>query len=152
MAAPAQADALGPDERDLWRRVQELWELTLSPDAAKIRETLHPDYVGWDMSSPSPHRREDAVQSVASAPGRTRAYNLDPLSVRVYDGKTGVVHYRYDATVESGKGRCISVSGAWTEVHVKSGAGWQVVAVSGRPDPASTASEPPARPDRTNRQ
>lgn len=92
------------------------------------------------MSSPSPHSREDAVQSVANAPGRTLAYSLEPLSVRVYEGMTGVVHYKYGATVESANGQRASVSGAWTEVYIKSSALWQMVAVSGRPNPVPPAS------------
>lgn len=140
MSPPAEITDRDPDGRDLWRRVQELWELSRNPDAARIREALHPDYVGWDMNSPSPHVREDAVQSVANAPGRTLAYDLNPLSVRVYDGRTGVVHYNYEATVESRDGQRASVSGAWTEVYIERGECWQLVAVSGRPNSAPTTS------------
>lgn len=93
MPEPPTVEGFGSDERELWGRVRELWQLSLSPDAAQIRETLHPDYVGWDMSAPLPHSREVAVRSVTDAHSRTVAYSLDPLSVRVYEGRTGVVHY-----------------------------------------------------------
>lgn len=139
MSATFTTAALNPDERDLWHRVQQLWELSMHPDAALVRQALHPDYVGWDMNTASPHSRDAAVQSVADAPGRTVAYSLDPLSVRVYEGKTGVAHYRYDAVVESQGGQRLSIRGAWTEVYVKSGPRWLMVAVSGRPGPALAA-------------
>jgi len=125
---------LSRDERELWESVQHLWELSLDPDASRIAELLHPDYVGWDTRSPSTHTRDAAVSSVSDAPGRTIEYSLEPLSVRVYQGRFGVVHYRYKAVVEAGGGERREIEGGWTEMYVKDGARWLMVAVSGRPE------------------
>lgn len=47
----------------------------------------------------------------------------------------GVVHYSYVAEVQAGEQRTRkAVSGRWTEVYLKQGGAWQMIAVSGGPD------------------
>lgn len=79
------------EQQDLWQRVNDLWALSLTRNATEIRNTLHPRYVGWDMSSPTPHDREAAVQSVLGDSPVVTQYQLTPLSVEVYDHTVGVV-------------------------------------------------------------
>lgn len=71
-----------PEQRDLWKRVVDLWALSKGRDEDQIRSTLHPDYVGWDMSAPLPHDRDAAVRSVSGASPELRRYELQPLSVK----------------------------------------------------------------------
>ena len=136
---------LTPEELDLWHRVQELWELSAKNDAESIRIALHPSYVGWDMGAPTPHDREQAVASASGQSARLIEYNLEPLSVRLYEGSAGVVHYRYTATVQTKDHQHTQVSGQWTEVYVKQAQRWLMVAVSGRPDPNEDSSATGAR-------
>lgn len=134
LQTPAPID-LSAEELELWQRVRELWQWSAERDSQQIREALHPDYVGWDMSAPLPHGREAAIQSVSGESPRLVRYELEPLSVRVYEGSTGIAHYRYEATVESSDGQPTQVRGRWTEVYVKRGPHWLMVAVSGKPNP-----------------
>jgi len=121
-------------QAELWRRVNELWELSARRDAQGIRDALHPDYVGWDMSAPLPHARDAAVHSASGESPKLARYALEPLSVRVYEGMVGVVHYRYSAIVEPRAGEPVHVTGKWTEIYARQGQRWLMVAVSGRPD------------------
>jgi hypothetical protein len=125
---------LSHEEQLLWKRVNELWALSLTRDPARIRSALHPLYVGWDMSSPSPHDRELAVNSVVEGALPIVQYKLQPLSVRVYDNRVGVVHYRYTAIVVPKDATPVEVTGGWTEVYLKESQEWIMIAVSGRPD------------------
>lgn len=136
-----QADLLATlhaEELQLWQRVQDLWRLSEMNDAAGIRDALHPSYVGWDMSSSVTHNREQAIASASGGSAALAQYSLEPLSVRVYEGSTGVVHYRYSATVRPEQSPDLQVTGQWTEVYVKRGQQWLMVAVSGRPNPAES--------------
>jgi hypothetical protein len=136
-AGMARSDLLAgltPEEGELWHRVQELWELAARQDDDRIRIALHPDYLGWDMSTSVLHDREQAVASASGASARIVQYKLEPLGVRLFQGSTGVVHYRYTATVQAEGGQPSQVSGQWTEVYVKQGPRWSMVAVSGRPN------------------
>jgi hypothetical protein len=123
-----------PEQRDLWKRVVDLWALSKGRDEDQIRSTLHPDYVGWDMRSPLPHDRDAAVHSVSGDSPELRGYDLCPLSVQVYEGKIGVVHYSYSAIVAPEGATPIKVTGRWSEVYLKQDETWTMISVSGRPD------------------
>ncbi|ACL73023.1 nuclear transport factor 2 family protein [Thioalkalivibrio sulfidiphilus] len=125
---------LSPEQQDLWKRVNDLWSLSMERNAEKIRSTLHPRYMGWDMNSPVPHDRETAVQSVLGDSPVVVDYQLRPLSIEVYDHVAGIVHYTYSATVAPKGATSFRVSGKWTEIYLKQGDQWVMIGVSGRPD------------------
>jgi hypothetical protein len=125
---------LSPEQRELWQHVVDLWAVSQGRDQARIRATLHPDYVGWDMSAPLPHDREAAVRSVSGESPQLREYELRPLSVRIYDGKVGVVHYAWSATEVPSGAAPAEVTGKWSEVYLRQEGAWTMISVSGRPD------------------
>jgi len=123
-----------PEESQLWGKVQSLWEMSRGRDKDQIRATIHPEYLGWDMSTQLPHDREAAVGSVTDDSPILQDYILQPLSVRIYDGRVGVVHYSYAATVLPKNGDAIRVTGKWSEVYLKDRDEWIMISVSGKPD------------------
>ncbi len=123
-----------PEQRELWKRVVNLWVLSKARNEDQIRSTLHPDYVGWDMNAPLPHDRDAAVRSVSGDSPELRAYELHPLSVQIYEDKVGIVHYSYSAIVVPKGAVPVNVSGRWTEVYLKQDATWTMISVSGRPE------------------
>lgn len=129
-----QVDGLSLEQQELWRRVNELWAMSLERSADRIRSALHPRYAGWDMNSPVPHGREEAIQSVLGDSPEVRAYQLRPLGIEVYDHVAGIVHYSYSATVAPQGANAFAVTGKWTEIYLKQGGQWIMIGVSGRPD------------------
>ena len=127
-------DEFSPEQSELWERVLALWALSKNRNKKQIRSTLHPRYMGWDMSSPRPHDREAAVNSVTNDSPELQKYELQPLSVQVYDGRVGVAHYTYTATVIPKGGESLKVTGKWSEVYLKRDGAWQMISVSGKPD------------------
>lgn len=119
------------EQRELWDRVEGLWALSQALAADQIRAALHSRYVGWDMSSPLPHDREAAVRSVTGEGPALQSYELRPLSVQIYEGRVGVVHYSYRARLAAGT----EIRGQWTETYLKQGGAWLMISVSGRPQP-----------------
>ena len=132
---------LSREQRDLWERVDQLWALSRTRDRALIGSALHPQDVGWDMSTELPHGKDSAIEAVTGDTPVLQGYSLSAHSVQVYEHKVGVVHYSYRATVEPRVGMPVDVTGKWTEVYLKQGDQWTMVAVSGRPD-ASLGHEP----------
>ena len=122
------------EQRDLWKHVRTLWEMSKGRDESQIHKTLHPQYVGWDMSAALPHDREAAVQSVLGDSPTLCEYVLNPLSVQIYEGHIGIVHYSYSATVLPNDGQALNVTGKWSEVYLKKNGTWKMISVSGRPD------------------
>lgn len=128
-------DILTHEQRELWDRCLKLWELSRSPEAAPVRAALHPAYVGWVTGAEHTHDREAAVASVGPASPRVLDYELMPLAVEVFEGRTGVIHYRYHAQVASENAAAKAISGCWTEVYIRNDVGeWIMIAVSGGPD------------------
>jgi hypothetical protein len=127
-------EELSPEQQALWRRVTELWDMSLARNAEEIRGTLHPRYVGWDMNRPAPHDREAAIQSVLGDSPVVESYQPRPLSIEVYDQVVGVVHYTYSATVAPKGAPSFRITGKWTEIYLKQGSVWMMIAVGGRPD------------------
>lgn len=125
------------EQNDLWARVHHLWSISLDRNPDEVRATIHPNYVGWDMSSAEPHDREVAVQSVTGDSPLVTEYELHPHSVKVYEHSVGIVHYSYTATVVPRRSQPQAVSGKWTETYLKQGDTWLLISVSGRPDPAT---------------
>ena len=133
LASPVVA-SLSSEQRELWERVAQLWEQSRGRDRTLIGTAIHPQYVGWDMSSELPHDKEAAIASVIGDAPELRNYNLFPHSVQVYDHVVGVVHYSYQATVQPRGGAPLVVTGKWTEVYLRQNNEWVMVAVSGRPN------------------
>jgi hypothetical protein len=126
--------AFSAEQQEVWNRVAELWALSKGRDERRIRSTLHPDYVGWDMNTPLPHDRDAAVRSVTGTSVELGEYELRPLSVQVYEQRVGIVHYSYSAIVTSKGTPSTKVTGKWSEVYLKQDGGWMMISVSGRPD------------------
>lgn len=127
-----------PAQQDLWRRVEELWQLAVKRDEAAVRAALHPRYTGWAADNSEPHDREFAVRSVLEE-AHILHYHLEPKSVEVYDDRVGIVHYLYAATVslgdeESQEDQPHEVLGRWTEVYLKQDQVWIMVGVHGGPE------------------
>lgn len=124
---------LSEEQRNLWRRVEHLWDLLGGP-VEPIRAALHPEYSGWVAGDDRPHDREAGVRAAADSPPPLDR-ELQPMHVAVY-GSTGVVHYRYRASLGDVDGSPRIVTGRWTEVYADVGGTWLLVAVSGGPDTA----------------
>jgi hypothetical protein len=122
---------LSEEQRTLWHRVEQLWDLLGGP-VEPIRAALHPDYSGWVTGEDLPHDREAGVRAAADSPPLLDR-ELRPLHVGVH-GTTGLVHYSYRASLGGSLGSARTVTGRWTEVYVDVGGTWLLIAVSGGPD------------------
>jgi hypothetical protein len=128
-----ELDQLSEEQAQLWSRVDALWKLSLTRDAAPVRYSLHPSYTGWVTGQPEPHDREAAVASVGPSSPRVLSYRLTPLRITIFDGIVGVVHYSYVAEVEAGADSK-NVPGRWSEVYLRKNGEWLMISVSGGPD------------------
>lgn len=137
MPSTSTVDSLSPVERELWNQVVRLWELSRTRDRAHIAGLIHPQYVGWDISTELPHDKEAALASVTDNAPVLKDYSLLPHSVRVYDDRVGVVHYSYRATIALPGPVPGAVAGKWTEVYLRVNNEWTMIAVSGMPTPSS---------------
>lgn len=146
MPAISLVASLSAEQRELWDRVCQLWAQSQGRDRTLIGSSIHPQYVGWDMSAELPHDKEAAIGSVVGDAPELRNYTLIPHSVQVYDHVVGVVHYSYQATVQPRGSTPLAVTGKWTEVYLRQKDAWVMVAVSGRPNSSPQGQQPNAEP------
>ncbi len=122
------------EQRELWNHVTVMWEVARRREVEPVRKLLHRDYSGWVTGTDAPHDYEAAIASVGPYSPRVLRYRLKPLKVTVVDNEVGVVHYSYQAEVETPDAGGKSVAGRWTEVYKKDGDRWLMISVSGGPD------------------
>lgn len=130
---------MNDEQRSLWNRVIELWDMAVRKDVDAIRDALHPRYLGWERGSPRPHDRDFAIHSITASRAQVTHYDLQPLGVEVYEGRVGIAHYVYMATVVDSSGTARVVTGRWSEVHLKDAGQWLMVSVQGGPDAEAAA-------------
>ena len=124
------AEPLSSEQHGLWERIRELWALLQQRDMVGMKEAIHPQYIGWEASSLLPHNRDFALKAAETDP-KILDYRLFPVSVEVYEGTVGVVHYTFEAEVATSKGKSEKVSGRWTEVYLKKDGLWLMICVHG---------------------
>jgi len=128
-----QKDKLFGPEQELWDTVLLLWEHARERNMGEIERTIHPEYSGWEASSPFPHDARAALDSISSGM-QIMEYRLNPLAVRVFGDCVGVAHYTYDAEVLRSDELVIKVKGRWSEVYMKDNGRWVMVSVQGGPE------------------
>lgn len=122
------------EQKELWLRVDALWKISMARETAPLHAGLHPGYTGWVTGQPQPHNREAAIASVGPSSPAVLSYRLQPLSINVFDGVVGVVHYSYVAEVKSEANVSKNVAGRWSEVYIRKNGEWLMISVSGGPD------------------
>lgn len=127
--------AFNDEQWMLWKHVIKLWHLARLQDVETLGPLLHPDYCGWVIGSDAAHDRAAALCAVGPGSPRLSDYELTPVSVAVFDGRVGVVHYRYSAEVEATPAQSQTVQGRWSEVYERREDGqWILLSVTGGPD------------------
>lgn len=129
-----ELDRLTDEQKELWSRVDALWRISMTRETDPVYAALHPGYTGWVTGQPQPHDREAAVTSVGPSSPAVLNYKLRPLSIKVFDGLVGVVHYSYVAEMESSTNGLKTVAGRWSEVYLRKDGQWLMISVSGGPD------------------
>lgn len=123
------------EQHGLWTRVDDLWKMLQEKDLGAINEAIHPGYTGWVTGEATVHSRKEGLESADPSAPDIVDYKLHPVAVSVFEERTGVAHYRYEATIREGMQLPVVITGRWTEIYVRSaGNEWQLASVSGGPD------------------
>jgi ketosteroid isomerase-like protein len=119
-------------QKEIWRVEEETVADIEKGDVEKIMSYIHPDYRGSGHGSPLPIDktifRKQAEQMVKTYPGRT--VFLQPAAIQVF-GNTAIVHYIATMTLKSVDGKEATSQSAYTDVLVKQGDKWLIVADNG---------------------
>ena len=127
----AYAQKWSAKQQEVWKAVENWWELEKNNDAEGIKALIHKDYIGWNWGEYAPGGQAEALRWASHMiPKRKIAYtNLKPLDILVM-GDIAVLHYYY-STRQTVDGKETEEQGRWTDVWKKEGGKWLLVADSG---------------------
>ena len=119
-------------QKEIWKVEEETVADIEKGDVEKIMSYVHPDYRGSGHGSPLPIDktifRKQAEQMVKTYPARSMF--LQPAAIQVF-GNTAIVHYIATITLKSVDGKEATSQAAYTDVFVKQGDKWLIVADNG---------------------
>ncbi len=118
-------------QQEVWKAVENWWELEKNKDAEGIKALFHKDYIGWTWGEYAPGGQAEALRwaSHMIPKGKIAYTNLKPLDILVM-GDIAVLHYYY-STRETVDGKERVRQGRWTDVWKKEGGKWLLIADSG---------------------
>ena len=131
-SSSVKAQEWSKDQQEVWKNVNEYWSLMAKGDIEGFLGYFHDDYLGWSNDGPVPHTKDDSRKyfDFFYKGMKTPFYNITPVGIRVIDD-LAVVHYYYTMITESADGKRKSEEGRWTDVLVKKGGKWVMIADHG---------------------
>ena len=125
-------------QQEAWRTVESYWECYSNGDAECFLSYLHDDFSGWTNTHALPRDKEDMSQylPLGFEVSETLLHDVDPVAVKVH-GNVAIVHYYYSRTFVDGSGARHNDAGRWTDILLKQGDRWVMIADHGGSDGGS---------------
>ena len=84
-AAGLYAQEWSPEQLDVWKSVNQYWELYASGDVEGFLAYMHKDFVGWPPGSNYPQNRESRVKFIKFSAPKTSVlvYTIAPAAIAV---------------------------------------------------------------------
>ena len=122
-AAPTFGMELSPAQKELWSRVQAIWEIWKKGDVEAIetgRVNFHEDYIRLGGFNLFPVNLAETVNIISSYP--IYSFKLTPITVRIF-GNVAIVQYYY--SFESPDGRVSP--GRVSSTYIKQDGKWKAL-------------------------
>jgi hypothetical protein len=94
----------------------------------EMKTYWHPNFIGWDLKKGSPMNYEEFLKDEEGIFKDFKFKKLEfvPLAIQV-EGKTSIIHLKYDDVISDLAGKEMSASGNWTTVMVKQDKKWVIL-------------------------
>jgi hypothetical protein len=124
----APAKAWTPAQQEVLDVFSRFFAAALRGNFEEIKTYWHPNIVGWDIDQGSPLIYDDFLKAEEGFFKEARFVKLEfePLAVQV-EGKTAVIHLKYDDRFIDRSGKETSMSGHWTTTLVKQEKKWIIL-------------------------
>lgn len=116
-------------QKEIWKVEEETMAAFDKGDVEKLMSYIHPEYRGSGHGSPLPIDKGIARKQVEQMMKTYKVtyYSMQPTAIQVF-GNTAIAHYILTMSTKSLDGKEAEVQTAWTDVFVKQGDKWLVVA------------------------
>lgn len=117
-----------PAQKEIWKNVNNYWDLMAKGDINGFLSYFHPDYIGWDNGDATPTTFNETKKWIQYAYQGVKVpvYTLKPLAIKIY-GDVAFVHYDYAMAKEYPDGKKSMENGNWTDILLKQGDKWVMI-------------------------
>ena len=128
--APAQQRS--DEQQEVWQSVEAYTEAFAQGNLEEFLSYFHEDFTGWNISDAVPRDKAFVRKAVGQAflSQEMLWYHLTPLVIEV-NGEVAVVHYYATWTRQGPAGSELTTKARWTDVLVKQGNQWVMIADHG---------------------
>ena len=129
----ASAQTWNKDQLAVWKFVEEYNDVYTQGDVNAYMAYFHDDYKGWYNMAHVPNDKQTTMKYVGLGmkSGKVKFNHLTPLSIQVFDD-FAVVHYLFH-TIGSRGEESMEHEGRWTDILIKDGSSWKLIADHGGP-------------------
>lgn len=131
----AIAQDAASDAVDVWATIEGQWVAAEKKDDKALDNYLAEDFSGWGKNSPAPRSKASTRMwdKFNDSQGSTVKHELYPLAIHVH-ADVAVAHYLYTVAVEDKDDKVEVNNGRYTDVLVRTDAGWKFLAWHGGDD------------------
>jgi len=125
-------------QKEVWKNVETYWDLDAKRDLEGVLGYFHDDYSGWFNRSALPGNKASTRKWVGHFFETTKilVQEIKPVAIKIH-GNMAVVHYYYSRLVKDVEGKERNRSGRWTDILMKQGDKWVLIADHGGPSPTN---------------
>jgi hypothetical protein len=129
------AQEWSPAQKEVWKNVNNYWEVMSKGDVNGFLEYFHADYAGWENSDALPSSKEETKKwlTFAYQGMKVPVYDIKPVAIKIH-GDVAIVDYYYAMVKENKEGKKTPESGRWTDILLKQGSKWVLIGDHGGKD------------------
>ncbi len=120
------------EQQMVWKTVQDYWAVSATGDIDGFMAYFDDSYLGWNISQPLPSGKAETRKwlSYFWTKSKMTIYEIQPVGIKVF-GQVAIVHYYYTMLLKNEEGKEKDNSGRWTDVLMKKGDKWVLIADHG---------------------
>ena len=132
---PSYAHDWSDAQVEVWNHVETYWELSANEDLEGFMSYFHDDFLGWAQGQWFPTNKADRRAYIERSFETSESvfYTLKPAGIKIH-GDVAIVHYYYTRTFVDASGEQHSDAGKWTDILMKQGDRWVMIADHGGSD------------------
>ena len=120
------------EQQMVWKNVEAYWKVASEENLEAYMAYFHEDYLGWNNNTPLPGDKADVKKWMPHwwKKSSVTIYDIEPVGIAVF-GDVAVAHYYYTMVVANDEGKERTMEGNWTDVLMKQGDKWVLIADHG---------------------
>jgi ketosteroid isomerase-like protein len=136
-AIPSSAQEWSAAQKAVWDSVKAYTEAADRGDVEGYLSYLHEEYRGWPNAWPLPSRKADVRKVLGHflKVETTELSWIEPVSIQIFDD-VAIVNYYFGLHLKDEEGKIRNTGGRWTDILLKQGDKWLLVADHGGANPS----------------